>query len=144
MGNVFFEISKHPKSELHVAAKEFDHVDSGRTTEDDILLDMSKYEKLFQGVRGLSGCTVHGRLPTEPWAPENLTNELERTPEDVTLISKLACTLMCNILNRIEMGTMQWPRPVLTARAAFMATDPTKLEDPLTSRILTVLPVVYR
>ncbi len=33
---------------------------------------------------------------------------------------------------------------MLTARAAFMAKDPTKLEDPLNYRVLTVLPVVYR
>ncbi len=39
---------------------------------------------------------------------------------------------------------MQWPKPVLAARAAFMAKDPTKLEDALTYRVLTVLPVVYR
>ena len=66
------------------------------------------------------------------------------TPEDVTLISKSACALICTMLNNIEMGTMQWPKLVLTARAAFMANDPTKLEDPLKYRVFTVLPVVYR
>ena len=39
---------------------------------------------------------------------------------------------------------MQWPKPVLTARAAFMAKDPTKLEDALKYRVLTLLLVVYR
>ena len=48
------------------------------------------------------------------------------------------------MLNEIEKGTMQWPKPTLTARAAFMAKDPTKLEDALKYRVLTVLPVVYR
>ena len=66
------------------------------------------------------------------------------TPADLTLMSRVACTLVCQMLNQIEMGTMQWPKPVLTARAAFMAKDPNQLEDPLKYRVLTVLPVVYR
>ena len=48
------------------------------------------------------------------------------------------------MLNDIEMGVMQWPKPVLTARAAFMAKDPNYLEGPLKYRVLTVLLVVYR
>ena len=66
------------------------------------------------------------------------------TPEDFTLISRGACALVCLMVNEIEKGTMQWPKPTLTARAASMAKDPTKLEDPLKYRVLTVLSVVYR
>ena len=66
------------------------------------------------------------------------------TPADLTLISRRACILICALLNKIETGNMQWPKPVLTARAAFMAKDPDQLEDPLKYRVLTVLPVVYR
>jgi len=66
------------------------------------------------------------------------------TPEDLTLISKAACAIICLMLNEIEKGTMQWPKPTLTARAAFMAKDPAKLEDALKYRVLTVLPVIYR
>ena len=65
-------------------------------------------------------------------------------PEDLTLVSKKATTYICAMLNNIESGKMNWPKPVLTARAAFMAKDPTKLEDPPKYRVLTVLPAVYR
>ena len=58
-------------------------------------------------------------------------------PEDLTLISKNATIYIAAMLNKIEKGEMNWPTPVLTARAAFMAKDPTKLEDPLKYRVLT-------
>ncbi len=53
------------------------------------------------------------------------------TPEDLTLISRSACALICQMLIQIEVGIMQWPKPVLTARAALMAKDSTKMEEAL-------------
>ena len=65
------------------------------------------------------------------------------TPADFALLSDGAFQQLANMLNKIEAGA-EWPRGMAVAKAAFLAKDPNKLEDPLAYRVLLILPTLYR
>ena len=64
-------------------------------------------------------------------------------PDDLSLIGPVAAGFLASMLNKFENG-MKWPSHLLQGKAAFLAKDPTKLDDPLSYRVLLLLPVVYR
>ena len=49
-------------------------------------------------------------------------------PNDLTMVSKLACTKLAQILNAIEAGA-GWPSDSLHGKGAFLAKDPNDLDD---------------
>ena len=67
--------------------------------------------------------------------------EIRRWP--FALLSDSAFTKLADLLNAIEDGA-DWPEDVSTARAAFLAKDADKLEDPLAYRVLLIMSVLYR
>lgn len=65
------------------------------------------------------------------------------SPGDFALLPLAAHTHMAHLLNLIEEGH-PWPEQLAIAKASFLAKDPDKLEEPLSYRILLVLPALYR
>ena len=59
------------------------------------------------------------------------------------LLSDQAFQLLAQLLNMIEEGH-GWPDTIPTAKAAFLAKDPSKTDDPLSYRVLLILPTLYR
>ena len=59
------------------------------------------------------------------------------------MLSDATFTKLAGLLNAIEDGA-DWPEDVSTAKAAFLAKDADKLEDPLAYRVLLIMPVLYR
>ena len=55
----------------------------------------------------------------------------------------MAFAKLVALLNAIEDGP-EWPEDVTTARAAFLANDVDRFEDPLAYRVLLIMPVLYR
>ena len=64
-------------------------------------------------------------------------------PADFALLSDLAYQWIVRLLNTIEDGG-SWPVDLTNAKAAYLAKDPNRLEDPLAYRVLMILPTVYR
>ena len=65
------------------------------------------------------------------------------TPSDLTLLSDDAFWWLAELLELVE-GGQPWPEQLTHARAAFLAKDPDRPEDPLAYRVLLVLPALYR
>ena len=64
-------------------------------------------------------------------------------PRDFRLLSNLAFEHLAEMLNGIE-ETGTWPKDLLHARAAFLATEEEEALDPLGFRCLLMLPAIYR
>ena len=62
---------------------------------------------------------------------------------DLKLLPKVACGKFVDIMNMVEDG-VDWPEPMQIARAAFMAEEEGTDLDPLSYRVLLMLPSVYR
>ena len=65
------------------------------------------------------------------------------TPEDFTYLSDETYEWVATHLNIIENGGA-WPQDLLLGRAAFLSKDPDDTENPLSYRVLLILPVLYR
>ena len=65
------------------------------------------------------------------------------TPADLRMLSPKAYDAMAEMLNEIEKGKA-WPRPMHTARAAFLPKEEVNSQDPLEYRVLLMLPYIYR
>ena len=61
----------------------------------------------------------------------------------MALLSDKAFEIMAALLNLIEKGA-EWPQPLLHGRAAFLEKDEDKQVEPLSFRVLLVLPTLYR
>ena len=64
-------------------------------------------------------------------------------PGDLKLFSPLAFEWIANLLNLIEEGA-EWPKQMCTARAAFLVKEVDGDMDPLSYRVLLMLPSIYR
>jgi hypothetical protein len=65
------------------------------------------------------------------------------TPADWAKLPKLAFSWLATLLDCIEAGK-PWPKDLLHAKAAYMEKDPEATLDPMSYRVLQILPVLYR
>ena len=87
-----------PTSNIQTAAKEFDNAEGIRTLPNENFMSNEKHKRIIRWTR----LSIHSRLPTQPWDPENLAAEISKTKSGKAKLSTISAEVLRDGLNVLD------------------------------------------